>query len=496
MAIRKRTTKLLAKRHDLNYFKKGSPIRTWQFKLALVAIIAAVVWIGLSSAHSAQAFSSGPISSSHAVFGQKCETCHKPIIAGAGFLPVGLGSARKVPDSACESCHTVGLHHANQTVASKQCSTCHIEHVGAMHLATAPVSGCTQCHANLEVKNVPAAVATKIDGFTKGHPDFRALRTASPEIREAAFGLKFNHADHLKKDLTGNPTGEKVTLHCEYCHQVEDPAGRDTAGHALKTSGRMANVSFERSCQSCHSLDFSAQVKEQAPTRRSRQVPRISPGQDGRKSPPATRPHSSKPRPSSSAEKCALCHTAWQHRRAPRDHRSPTASTTPARLSMNASFSPTGDFKPPSPRLPTIAPSHAPAALLHRRPLQPHLAQHRPVRRVPRRRPHQHQWQRSPDAQHRHLPALPRRPEPPPRAPPSQTVTPKAAARSATSTTKPSKPNSKPASSSRRTKQPSASTNSPAARPLCHQYFFQDSRQGICVPIVRLLSEVIDNNPN
>ena len=259
MAIRKRTTKLLAKRHDLNYFKKGSPIRIWQWRLAAVALIVAVVWIIASSIHSAQAFSSGPISSSHAVFGQKCETCHKPVIEGASFLPVGFGSARKVPDSACESCHTVGLHHANQTVATKQCSTCHVEHVGAMHLAAAPVTGCTQCHANLEVKNVPAAIATHIDGFTKGHPDFRILRTASPELREAAYGLKYNHSVHMKKDLTG-PNNSKITLQCSYCHQVEDPAGKDTAH-----SGRMANVSFERSCQSCHSLDFSTKVKEQAP---------------------------------------------------------------------------------------------------------------------------------------------------------------------------------------------------------------------------------------
>ncbi len=269
MAIRRRTTKLLAKRHDLDYFKKGSPIRQWQWRLALVALVAAVVWITASSLKSAQAFSSGPISSSHAVFGQKCETCHQPVVQGAGFLPVGFGSARHVPDSACLSCHVVGLHHANQTVDTKQCSTCHIEHVGAMHLAAAPVSGCTQCHAKLEVQNKPAAVATNIDTFVKGHPDFRAFRNVAETERDAAFGLKFNHADHLKQGLTGTGTpgpgltqisDNKVTLDCAYCHQVEDPRGRDTAH-----SGRMANVSFERSCQSCHSLDFDKRVKEQAP---------------------------------------------------------------------------------------------------------------------------------------------------------------------------------------------------------------------------------------
>jgi hypothetical protein len=352
MAIRKRTTKLLAKRHDLNYFKKGSPIRTWQFKLALVAIIAAVLWIGISSAHSAQAFSSGPISSSHAVFGQKCEACHKPIIAGAGFLPVGFGSARKVPDSACESCHTVGLHHANQVVENKACSTCHIEHVGAMHLASAPVSGCTQCHGNLEVRTLPANIATHIDGFTKGHPDFRALRTATPEIREAAFGLKFNHADHLKKDLTGSPNGEKVTLHCNYCHQVEDPAGRDTAH-----SGRMANVSFERSCQSCHSLDFSAKVKEQAPhaeAAKSLEFLRAKMNEAA----PGDKAALIKAETILFRQKCALCHTVGNIDALPAMTITNRLNNSGAAL-MNASYSP-AELQTALTETPTVAPSHAP----------------------------------------------------------------------------------------------------------------------------------------
>ena len=354
MAIRKRTTKLLAKRHDLNYFKKGSPIRMWQWRLAGVALIAAVVWIVASSIHSAQAFSSGPISSSHAVFGQKCETCHKPVIEGAGFLPVGFGSARKVPDSACESCHTVGLHHANQTVASKQCSTCHVEHVGAMHLAAAPVSGCTQCHANLEVKNVPAAIATNIEGFTKGHPDFRVLRTASPELRDAAYGLKYNHAVHLKKDLTG-PNNTKAALQCSYCHQVEDPAGKDTAH-----SGRMANVSFERSCQSCHSLDFSTRVKEQAPhaeAAKALEFVRMKMAEAA----PGDRAALVKAETILFRQKCALCHTVSNAESLPGmvaaapNAAAPTfASRTGATL-LNASLDTSAPIETPM-----IAPSHAP----------------------------------------------------------------------------------------------------------------------------------------
>jgi len=354
LAIRKRTTKLLAKRHDLNYFKKGSPIRMWQWRLAAVALVAAAVWIIASSVHSAQAFSSGPISSSHAVFGQKCETCHKPVISGAGFLPVGFGSARKVPDSACESCHTVGLHHANQTVASKQCSTCHIEHVGAMHLAAAPVTGCTQCHANLEVKSVPASVATNIESFTKGHPGFRVLRTASPELHDAAYGLKYNHAVHLKKNLTG-PNNTKTTLQCSYCHQVEDPAGKDTAH-----SGRMANVSFERSCQSCHSLDFSAKVKEQAPhaeAAKALEFVRMKMAEAA----PGDRAALVKAETILFRQKCALCHTVSNAESLPGmvaaapNAAAPTFTSRSGASLVNASFEGS-----PAIETPMIAPSHAP----------------------------------------------------------------------------------------------------------------------------------------
>ena len=112
MAIRKRTTKSVAKRHDLDYFKKGSPIRLWQWYLAAAALVIAVVWVSASSLRSAQAFSAGPISNSHEVFGQKCEVCHVPVVSGAGWVPV-IGNRRHVPDSACQSCHQAGPHHAD-----------------------------------------------------------------------------------------------------------------------------------------------------------------------------------------------------------------------------------------------------------------------------------------------------------------------------------------------------------------------------------------------
>jgi hypothetical protein len=257
LAIRKRTTKSVAKRHDILYYKKLSPLRAWQWRLALFALVLAVGWIGISSWRSAEAFSSGPISSSHAIFAQQCATCHKPVVEGAGFLPVSWGRTQ-VSDATCLGCHQVGLHHAAVADKSVPCSSCHIEHIGAMHLSASPVKGCTDCHANLITRTGVTSVAAHISSFTHGHPDFRALRKASDETRAAAFGLKFNHSEHLAAGLTG-PQG-KVTLQCASCHQVESSNSSDAAH-----SGRMANVDFDRSCRSCHSLEFDRRTAEQAP---------------------------------------------------------------------------------------------------------------------------------------------------------------------------------------------------------------------------------------
>jgi hypothetical protein len=307
MAIRKRTTKSLAKRHDLDYFKKGSDVRLWQWRLALVALIAAIVWLGASTFRSSQAFSSGPISSAHAVFGQRCEVCHIPVVSGMGWLPV-VGNRRHVPDFACLSCHVnTGPHHADLAKITEPCSSCHIEHIGAMHLAATPNKGCTECHANLEVSHGTPSIATHIDSFVKGHPDFRPLRLASAELRTSAFGLKFDHSVHLKKGLLGpvvdgSPQG-KVTLQCASCHRVEDARGLDAAH-----SGLMAPVKFDTDCRSCHTLNFDKSVPEQAPHTTAlaalqflrTKVAAAHPGDDGAMK---------RAEAVLFREKCALCHS-------------------------------------------------------------------------------------------------------------------------------------------------------------------------------------------
>jgi len=287
--MRQRTSKSVAKRHDLNYFKRGSDVRLWQWRLASIAVGIALIWLGLSaSRHGSAMFSQGPMSSAHAVFGQKCEACHQPVIRGAGWLPV-IGARRRVPDSACLSCHVAPAHHPAQVAFTPNCGTCHVEHHGSTHLAATSDASCTQCHANLTVRSGQLNVADGIHSFVSGHPDFRALRTASEADREAAFGLKFNHADHLKKDLTG-PNREGVQMVCADCHRTTADLASATwrfAGtsdavsnaspqtmnvsyaapplHPVESRAQMAPATFQLSCRACHTLQFDEHITAEAP---------------------------------------------------------------------------------------------------------------------------------------------------------------------------------------------------------------------------------------
>ena len=263
MSIRSRTTKLIARRHDLNYFKRMSPIRAWQWWLAIAALALAMVWFGATSiAHGNTAFSSGPMSSSHAVFGQRCEVCHVPVTQATSFTP-SIGHRNHVPDSACQSCHAASPHHPMETKSNPTCSSCHTEHVGAMHLAATSDTGCTRCHANLETRDGVLKVAANIRSFATEHPEFRELRTASPAERAAAFALRFNHAEHMHPGLK-SPKG-MVTLQCQSCHASAIGADQRQAAGFLP-------VAFVKNCQSCHSLDFDSRISMEAPHSKPEEV--------------------------------------------------------------------------------------------------------------------------------------------------------------------------------------------------------------------------------
>src|SRR5437763_649268 len=162
MPGRTRTTKKLAQRIDRDYFKRLFTIPRWRRILSFALTGIALLWLAWHSfARNSDVYTSGPIKSSHAAFGNNCAACHA---ANAAF-------GRKVTDDACLSCHDGPIHQANQTF-TPHCTECHVEHTGALQLSRTNDAGCTQCHANLKAKSGNVKVAANIRSFDNGHPEF------------------------------------------------------------------------------------------------------------------------------------------------------------------------------------------------------------------------------------------------------------------------------------------------------------------------------------
>src|SRR5438067_915692 len=124
MIRRTRTTKTLAKRMDLQYFTRSTPFRRWRLLLSIAAPVLALLWIlgQRATGHPQRPYSSGPLSSSHAVFTSQCNLCH---VQQAGAF------RHDVEDKACLGCHDAPLHTAKQSF-TPECGSCHAEHKGSM----------------------------------------------------------------------------------------------------------------------------------------------------------------------------------------------------------------------------------------------------------------------------------------------------------------------------------------------------------------------------
>ena len=236
MAGRTRTTKKLAQRINLNYFKTLHGIPRWRRIFSAVLAVVGLVWLGwYAVAGSAKPYNAGPLAHAHAFLGQKCGACH---VSQASYQ-------RTATDQACLACHDGPIHHAEQ-VFTPSCSGCHVEHQGSFQLASTADSGCTQCHGNLKTKTGPTKFVSDITGFDGNHPEFAALRPGQADPGT----IKFNHKVHLKKELRG-PQGT-VQLKCADCHR---PADRSY----------MEPVNYEKHCESCHTLQFDRRFSESVP---------------------------------------------------------------------------------------------------------------------------------------------------------------------------------------------------------------------------------------
>lgn len=251
---RGRTTKELAERIDLNYFKRPHPLRRWMRRLILSAAALAGAWLiveAIQGDH--QIYEPGPVSPAHTLFGRQCTLCHAPLAREIYW--------RRVSDQACLACHDGPIHHPTQTF-TPQCASCHMEHRGRSALARVEDAHCTRCHGDLKITGpsphaaqcliVPHRLERRVDNFNTAHPEFAVLRTRYQDAAQ----IKLNHQVHLKPNLKGlekirHDPGVTVEdgryiLTCSYCHQPD------------RQRAYMQAIQYEKHCLVCHPLLFDA----------------------------------------------------------------------------------------------------------------------------------------------------------------------------------------------------------------------------------------------
>jgi len=275
----KLTTKELARRIDLNYFKRPHPFRRWRTVLSILLPTLALVfvaWAGLG--HNNRVYSSGKMSAGHAVLTARCSECH---LEQAGSF------SAKASDNACRACHDGPVHHANQ-VFTPNCASCHVEHRGHRRLAATADASCTQCHANLHTTGGPSQFVLQIGAFDARHSEFAVLRPGGVDPGT----IKLNHFVHLKAKLLG-PNGP-VQLDCDDCHRAgranaawrfgsAQPATAIGAADALGPSSAkpmpqkigppsrdlarayMTPPTYAATCIGCHTLQFDKRFQQSVP---------------------------------------------------------------------------------------------------------------------------------------------------------------------------------------------------------------------------------------
>ncbi|HKF26519.1 MAG TPA: hypothetical protein VKB24_11090 [Candidatus Acidoferrum sp.] len=285
---RTRTTKAIAQRIDLNYFKKSTPLKRAKLWLVVLAPLLAALWIGwhfLSGDH--RVYSSGRLSPAHAVLEKQCEACH---------VKMDGGFSAAARDSACLACHDGPGHHLEMTASGAPklpCSECHTEHRARIALANVRAKYCATCHADLGRAGKGSQFANDIRSLSNRHPEFLALRPENGAPPRDPGTIKLNHALHMKAIRRG-PNGPSVQLECGDCHRPS-PAGdarweygdkryaaapvRYTAADSFEpTRSRglpakrpgsdrklMVPVKFANACAGCHSLAFDKRFEEGVP---------------------------------------------------------------------------------------------------------------------------------------------------------------------------------------------------------------------------------------
>ena len=276
---RTRTTKKLAQRIDLNYFKRATPekrAKLWVIVLLPAIALGWIAWHGFS--RDSRVYSSGRLSGAHAVLEKQCATCH---VEKAGVF------AAKAENSACLACHDGPSHHPARA-AELACAACHVEHRGRVNLSAARNQSCAECHSDLRAAGGTSNFSDNIRSFEDGHPEFVATREGSRDPGT----IKLNHAIHMKPIRRG-PNGPEVQMVCGDCHRGTAvnsswpyadakyvgaatsysekgevlPVKAETLAsrHAMTGRELMAPMKFATACAACHLLAFDKRFEDGAP---------------------------------------------------------------------------------------------------------------------------------------------------------------------------------------------------------------------------------------
>jgi hypothetical protein len=265
-----RTTKQISQRYsgNLTYYLKRHYFRALRFRfVALVGLISLMAmagygWWAWRSDNDVAFYSPGPISQAHASFGKHCEQCHDPKAPQEERT-----IAQSSMDAACLKCHVAqSVVHQPDVARGHACVQCHEEHVTRGPMQTVDSVNCTSCHGDAATmqasaengKSMPAdafryvpadgkiyflptrppgGYTDVIASFDHGHPAFQIQRDnlVDPDT------LKFDHLRHFQADIPATAQGK---LTCQSCHRPDS------------TGQYMQRLSFEKDCQSCHSLQF------------------------------------------------------------------------------------------------------------------------------------------------------------------------------------------------------------------------------------------------
>ena len=269
---RTRTTKKLAQRIDMEYFKRRSPLRHWNLVLSVALMAIAIAWVAWYAIRSdRRQYSAGGLSSAHAVLTKQCSACH---LNQLGFF------SEKVVDQKCLACHDGPIHQATQTF-TPSCASCHTDHRGAIRLAATSDANCAQCHANLTTRGASTNFARNIHSFEGDHPEFAVLRVG----RGDPATIQLNHYRHLQSNLLG-PNGSRVQMICSDCHRsaadanvawpfgsAKNQTGTATApaasdmkpGAGISSRAYMAPATYVQTCAACHTLQFDRRIPDAVP---------------------------------------------------------------------------------------------------------------------------------------------------------------------------------------------------------------------------------------